>query len=93
MSGTDPTKWYARELMYNNQLFSSPEHFRQAWKEGTLKRSKSPPLNDTSGWATRTRVGKGSQRDLDTRLGPRAVHFDGLRFRVDDEEQYITWSE
>lgn len=79
-------------MVYNNQTFSSPEEFRSAWQSGNLKRSKKPLLADASGWATRNRMNKGSQRDLDDRAGPRSVSFDGLRFRVDQEEQYITWS-
>ncbi|WRT68805.1 uncharacterized protein IL334_005785 [Kwoniella shivajii] len=91
MSGTDSSKWHVIKMVYNSQVFNSTHEFREAWESGTLKRSKTPLLNDTSGWATRTRMNRGGNRDLDDRAGPRSVSFDGLRFRVDREEQYITW--
>ncbi|ORY26996.1 amine oxidase catalytic domain-containing protein [Naematelia encephala] len=91
VSGTDPALWHVIRMVYNNQTFASPEDFRAAWEKGELKRSKKPLLDDASGWASRSRVHKGSKRDLDERAGPRSVSFDGLRFRVDQEEQYITW--
>ncbi|WWC69058.1 uncharacterized protein I206_102994 [Kwoniella pini CBS 10737] len=91
MSGTDSSRWHVIKMVYNGQVFSSPHEFRDAWESGKLKRSKKPLLDDTSGWATRTRMNRGGNRDLDDRAGPRSVSFDGLRFRVDREEQYITW--
>ncbi|WWD21794.1 hypothetical protein CI109_106282 [Kwoniella shandongensis] len=91
LSGTDPALWHALRVVYNNQVFASLEEFKEAWANGTLIRSKKPLINDTSGWATRSRVGKGNKRDLDDRAGPRSVSFDGLRFRVDPDEQYVTW--
>ncbi|WVQ70156.1 uncharacterized protein L199_008381 [Kwoniella botswanensis] len=91
LSGTDPSQWKLLKLVYNGQVFASEAEFRKAWSEGKLKKSKKPLLNDTSEWATRTRKNKGGRRDLDDRAGPRSVSFDGLRFRVDQEEQYLTW--
>ncbi|WVQ80316.1 hypothetical protein IAT38_002421 [Cryptococcus sp. DSM 104549] len=91
ISGTDPSEWKVLRMVYNNQVFPSPAAFREAWESGSLKRSKKPELDRKSTWATRSREGKGSRRDLDERAGPRSVSFDGLRFRVDQDEQYITW--
>ncbi|KAK8847701.1 hypothetical protein IAR55_005560 [Kwoniella newhampshirensis] len=91
LSGTDTSKWHMVRLVYNGQIFSSTDDFKQAWSNGTLMRSKKPVIDPTDGWTTRSRVGKGQKRDLDERAGPRSVSFDGLRFRVDQEEQYITW--
>ena len=33
----------------------------------------------------------GPQRDLDHLPGPRSVSFAGLRFRVDRDQQYVSW--
>lgn len=34
---------------------------------------------------------QGPRRDLDHLAGPRTVPFSGLRFRVDSEQQFISW--
>lgn len=90
MTGSDPSLWHLLKVVYNQQIFNSTTDFVSAWRSGTLKRSPAPKVKETSDWATRKR--KGNKRDLDDRAGPRSISFDGPRFRVDEEEQYITWS-
>ncbi|THU91056.1 amine oxidase catalytic domain-containing protein [Dendrothele bispora CBS 962.96] len=96
MSGTDPSKWYIRKIVYNWQMFGSVEEFVGAWRDGTLIRTSLPssPSSSTSStnWTTRDRLlSNGHPRDLDHLPGPRSVSFAGLRFRVDFATQYISW--
>ena len=85
MSGTDPSKYSILSIVHDGQLYRTPQDLVDAWSEGRL--AKSLPTSPT--WATRALTGK--TRDLDDRAGPRSVHFDGARYRLDPEEQYVTW--
>jgi primary-amine oxidase len=60
-------------------------------RNGTLKRSSSPdsPVGEEESWSGRER--KGRKRDLDERAGPRQVSFNGPRFRVDKDNQWVSW--
>lgn len=71
-------------------MFSSTEEFVQAFHNGTLIRhpEQADPSLDHS-WTQRKRIGV--DRDLDDLPGPRSVSFAGLRFRVDQERQYVSW--
>lgn len=73
--------------MYNYQIFPSTAEFLAAFHNGTLERSPRDPSPPS--WTTRHKVGV--QRDLDHLPGPRSVSFAGLRFRVDREQQYVSW--
>lgn len=76
--------------MYNHQVFDTTESFLEALHNGSLKRAALPAQEDMDfSWSTRKRVGP--QRDLDHLPGPRSVSFAGLRFRVDQEQQYVSW--
>ena len=75
--------------MYNHQVFDSTESFLEALHNGSLKRTPLPAQETDFSWSTRKRVG--AQRDLDHLPGPRSVSFAGLRFRVDHEQQYVSW--
>lgn len=88
VSGTDRSAWHLKTLVYNKQIFHSTADFVNAWKSGTLIRSEKPSKGD-EGWAERTR--KGNKRDLDHLAGPRSVNFDGPRFRVDEEQKWVSW--
>ncbi|EJU01891.1 amine oxidase catalytic domain-containing protein [Dacryopinax primogenitus] len=88
MDGTDSSKWKLLKVVYNHQIFNSNEEFVAAFHNGTLKRLPSPDKN-TPSWSSRQR--RGPAPDLDDRAGPRSVSFNGLRYRVDRENQYITW--
>ncbi|KAJ3784122.1 copper amine oxidase [Lentinula aff. detonsa] len=91
VSGTDPSLWKALKVVYNHQIFGSTEEFLQSYRNGTLirvpKQSSGKP--EDFSWSTRKRVG--TPRDLDHLPGPRSVSFAGLRFRVDQATQYISW--
>lgn len=76
--------------MYNHQVFGTIESFLEALRDGSLKRTPLPAQEDTDfSWSTRKRTG--AQRDLDHLPGPRSVAFAGVRFRVDREQQYVSW--
>lgn len=76
--------------MYHDQTFPTVESFLEAYNNGTLLRhpeQKAPDLDFS--WTQRKRVGQ--DRDLDELPGPRSVSFSGLRYRVDREQQYVSW--
>ncbi|KAG0703836.1 copper amine oxidase [Suillus ampliporus] len=90
VSGTDPSKWDQRKIVYNHQVFDTAESFMDAFHNGTLKRV--PPVTEQEedlSWSTRERIGP--LRDLDNLPGPRSVSFAGLRFRIDHDLQYVSW--
>lgn len=75
--------------MYNHQVFDTTESFLEALHNGSLKRAPLPAPDTDFSWSTRRRTGP--QRDLDHLPGPRSVSFAGLRFRVDRDQQYVSW--
>lgn len=85
MTGTDVSKFRVLRLMHNNVVYDTIEAFLAAWQRGECVRA----LPDPSDWSSRAVRGK--VRDLDDRAGPRRVLVDGARFRVDREQDYITW--
>jgi len=89
-SGSDPSLWKLSKLVYDGQVFSNTTEFMDAFHNGELKPvpTISPEESDLS-WSTRVR--KGPKRDLDDLPGPRAVSFGGVRFRVDQATQYVSW--
>ncbi|KAH9482139.1 Amiloride-sensitive amine oxidase [copper-containing] [Psilocybe cubensis] len=90
ISGTDPSQWKILKLMYHDQIFPTVESFLEAYNNGTLVRhpeQKAPDLDFS--WTQRKRVGQ--DRDLDELPGPRSVSFSGLRYRIDREQQYVSW--
>jgi len=93
-TSSDPSEWRLLKMVYNRQVFSSTEEFMEAFRSGTLKRSSLPesskdePLDYLS-WVTRER--RGTKRDLDERAGPRQVSFNGPRYRVDKNNQWVSW--
>ncbi|KAF9234360.1 copper amine oxidase [Melanogaster broomeanus] len=91
ISGTDPSLWKILKIVYNHQVFDTAESFLEALHNGTLIRASlpSPEADLDLSWSTRKRIGP--QRDLDHLPGPRSVSFAGLRFRVDRDQQYVSW--
>ncbi|KAG8948984.1 hypothetical protein FRC00_008384 [Tulasnella sp. 408] len=87
-SGSDPSKWYVRRVVYNHQVFQSLDDFKNAWQNGSIKKGKKINLDDDK-WATRQR--RGEQRPLDDRTAPEITSFDGSRIRADREEGYVEW--
>ncbi|KAG1735034.1 amine oxidase catalytic domain-containing protein [Suillus lakei] len=88
--GTNPSKWDQLKIVYNHQVFDTAESFMDAFRNGTLKRV--PPVTkqeEDLSWSTRERIG--ALRDLDNLPGPRSVSFAGLRFRIDNDLQYVSW--
>jgi primary-amine oxidase len=86
MSGTDPTQYHIMAFVHNSKVYRTASELRGAYDRGELKRQKEW---DGTDWATRARRGK--PRDLDDRAGPRSIQADGARFRVDKDEDYLTW--
>ncbi|KAJ7741169.1 amine oxidase catalytic domain-containing protein [Mycena maculata] len=91
VTSMDAAEWYLVRMVYNRQAFATTKDFLEAYRNGTLKRSKSPdaPAADEESWAGLKR--RGAKRDLDERAGPRQVSFNGPRFRIDKENQWIRW--
>ncbi|KAJ7212859.1 copper amine oxidase [Mycena haematopus] len=91
LTSMDPSEWYLVRMVYNRQVFDTTEDFLEAYSNGTLKRSSPPdiPGSDEEAWAARGR--RGNKRDLDERAGPRQVSFNGARYRVDKDNQWVTW--
>jgi primary-amine oxidase len=85
MTGTDHGEYKILAYVHDRKLYHTSEELRVAWERGELKRSMPEPYD----WATRSI--QGNRRDLDDRAGPRTVQFDGARYRLDEEEQYISW--
>ncbi|KDR84410.1 hypothetical protein GALMADRAFT_220168 [Galerina marginata CBS 339.88] len=90
VSGSDSSQWKVLKLIYHDQVFPSTESFLEAFNNGTLIRhpEQADPNIDLS-WTERKRIGP--ERDLDHLPGPRSVSFSGLRYRVDRQQQYISW--
>ncbi|KAJ7846914.1 amine oxidase catalytic domain-containing protein [Mycena leptocephala] len=91
MTSMIPSEWYLVRMVYNRQVFSTTQEFLEAYLNGTLKRSSPPyaPVGEEESWAGRER--KGHKRDLDERAGPRQVSFNGPRYRVDKDNQWVSW--
>ncbi|KAJ7340875.1 amine oxidase catalytic domain-containing protein [Mycena albidolilacea] len=91
VTSMDPSEWYLIRMVYNRQVFATTEEFLEAYSNGTLKRSSPPetPGADEQSWPGRER--RGRKRDLDERAGPRQVSFNGPRYRVDKDNQWVTW--
>ncbi|KAG8218933.1 amine oxidase catalytic domain-containing protein [Butyriboletus roseoflavus] len=90
ISGTDSSQWKPLKIVYNHQVFDTTESFLEALRNGSLERAPLPVQQDMDfSWSTRKRIG--AQRDLDYLPGPRSVSFAGLRFRIDREQQYVSW--
>ncbi|KAJ6619998.1 amine oxidase catalytic domain-containing protein [Mycena sp. CBHHK59/15] len=91
VTSMDPSEWYLIRMVYNRQMFTTTEEFMAAYLDGTLKRSSAPdaPSTEEISWASRER--KGAKRDLDERAGPRQISFNGPRYRVDKENQWVSW--
>ncbi|KAF6751013.1 amine oxidase catalytic domain-containing protein [Ephemerocybe angulata] len=95
-SGSDTEQWRILKVVYHNQTFSSVDAFISAYRDGTIIRFPSPslptPQNGTSStWTQRGRANRSKPRDLDHLPGPRSVSFAGLRFRVDRNQNYVSW--
>lgn len=86
MSGTDPSLYRITKIVHNKTLYPSVSAFLSAWQEGNT--TKSPP-EEPFEWSTRTR--RTPTRDMDDRPGPRTVLPGGARFKVDEEEQWVSW--
>ncbi|KAJ7025764.1 amine oxidase catalytic domain-containing protein [Mycena alexandri] len=76
MTSMKASEWYLIRMVYN----------RQSAALGTLPTFLPA---DEEFWAGRAR--RGQKRDLDERAGPRQVSFNGPRYRVDKDNQWVSW--
>ncbi|KAF8600307.1 amine oxidase catalytic domain-containing protein [Ceratobasidium sp. AG-I] len=88
ISGTDPSRWFLRRIVYNHQIYNSADEFSAAYYSGSLLRAVKPDLKHQD-WSTRKR--KGPARALDDRAAPRNVLVEGGRVKADKEAQYVEW--
>lgn len=86
MSGTDPSLYHISKIVHNKTLYPSIDAFLAAWKEG--KGVKAIP-EEPPEWSTRVR--RNRTRELDDRPGPRSVSPGGARYKIDKEEQWVSW--
>lgn len=87
ISGTDPSLYHVRKLVYDLKVYETLDDFRAAWAVGEVVKTP-PPTTDTE-FLRKDR--KGALRDLETRLAPTVLSLDGKRFKVDKENQYVEY--
>lgn len=88
ITGRDPSKWKVTGWVYNNEFYSTLDDFRKVMNEPNFK---SLGMNVDEPWAhTRTH---GDSMPLDDTPPPAPVQVGKERFTVNEEENYVTWSE
>ncbi|ETN44586.1 uncharacterized protein HMPREF1541_10256 [Cyphellophora europaea CBS 101466] len=91
ISGSDPSTYHLRMIVYNLVIYNSVEDFREAWESGKIEKTPPPTRNDT--FLRKDRFGP--VRDLETRLAPATIEPDGKRYKLDaqnDYVEYLGWS-
>lgn len=91
VSGSDPSLYKLRMIVYNLVVYNSVEEFRTAYETGQIVKVPPPTRNDT--FLQKDRLGP--VRDLENRLAPVTVELDGKRYKVDEENgyvEYLGWS-
>lgn len=87
MTGTDIGRYHITKMVHNQQVYESVDDFIAAWKAGKLVRYLPDPISPD--WAGRKR--RDRRRELDDKPGPRLVYPSGARFKVDEQEQWVSW--
>lgn len=88
ITGRDPENWKVTGWVYNNVFYSTLDDFRKVVDEPGFK---SLGKNVDEPWAhTKTH---GEPLPLDDLPPPAPIQAGKERFTVDDEENYVTWSE
>jgi primary-amine oxidase len=97
-TGRDPAAWSVLGWLWANTYYETTDQFRAAWKAGHLPRLEH---NAEGAWigtdyaGPQTDVGKDSKMWASEKAPPVMVppgNSDGLRYKVDVENQYVEWS-
>lgn len=89
LTGRDPSKWELRKIVYDDNLWNSTDDLRKDFDNGKIK--KLPQYDDSKKQHFSRERPDVKPRDLEKRSSPRSISLDGLRYRVDREEQYTSW--
>ncbi|KAK8079437.1 hypothetical protein PG997_007255 [Apiospora hydei] len=87
ITGTDPSLYHLRMIVYNLIVYNSTDAFRAAWAAGEITKTPKPTTNDSFLNKNRT----GTIRDLEGRFAPTMLTLDGNRYRVDVVNNYVTY--
>ncbi|KAK8011681.1 hypothetical protein PG990_010646, partial [Apiospora arundinis] len=87
IAGTDASLYYLRMIVYNLVVYNSTDDFRAAWSAGEITKTPEPTTNDSFLDKDRT----GPMRDLEDRFAPTVLTLDGNRFRIDTDNNYLTY--
>lgn len=87
ISGTDASLWKSLKVVYDLKVYNSVTDFRAAWEAGLV--TKTPPPATNIDFLLKNQTGP--IRDLEDRLAPTVLPLDGNRYKVDRENQYVTY--
>ncbi|KAK8029243.1 hypothetical protein PG991_006299 [Apiospora marii] len=87
IAGTDASLYRLRMIVYNLVVYNSTDDFRAAWSAGEITKTPNPTTNDSFLDKDRT----GPVRDLEDRFAPTVFNLDGNRYRVDNDNKYLTY--
>jgi primary-amine oxidase len=87
ISGTDPSLYHMRMILYNMVIYYSVEEFRAAWEKGEI--TKSPPPTTETAWMKKDR--QGPIRELEDRLAPTILELEGKRYKTDSDNRYVEY--
>jgi primary-amine oxidase len=91
VSGSDPSLYKLRMIVYNLVVYHSVEEFRTAYESGQI--TKVPPPAKDDSFLHKDRLGP--VRDLENRLAPTMVELEGKRYKIDEGNgyvEYLGWS-
>ena len=88
-SNQDINNWKLIKLVYDNKKWYDVDSFINDFNDGKISPTTKVNTQDTK-WALRSRK-EDKVRDLEHKLAPVTYSPDGLRYRLDDVERYITW--
>ncbi|KAH9428700.1 hypothetical protein MCOR27_006242 [Pyricularia oryzae] len=87
ISGTDPSLYKMRMIVYDLVIYKSVDEFREAWTAGKIKKTPAPPADESFLRKDRT----GEKRKLEERMAPTIVEPEGKRYAVDTENRYVEY--
>ncbi|TLD30725.1 hypothetical protein PspLS_03075 [Pyricularia sp. CBS 133598] len=87
ISGTDPSLYKMRMIVYDLVIYKSVEEFREAWTAGKIKKTPAPPADES--FLRKDRIG--DKRKLEDRMAPTIVEPEGKRYAVDTENRYVEY--
>lgn len=87
VSGSDPSQYKLRMIVYNLVVYNSVQEFRSAWETGEIVKVPPPAQNAT--FLNKDRIGP--VRELEDRLAPTVVELEGNRYKIDEENRYVEY--